>query len=113
MLKDAVGVESAFFEINGYYADCLRPEIVETFPSGWEARLIPLSGYDDVFCLDPYDVALVKLVVGRKKDLALVGWLVKTGRLAIDKLEVRYRETPLAEPDMFRAGRNLEAVRLA
>ncbi len=111
LLRDAIGEPSILYEKHGYYADCLRPEIVETFPAGWEGRLVPFAGYDDVFCLDPYDVALVKLVVGRKKDLALVGWLVKTGRLESGKLEARYCETPLAEPDMFRAGRNLQAVR--
>jgi hypothetical protein len=106
LLKDAIGAESVFFDLHGYYADCLRPEIAETFPAGWEARLVPLTGFADVFALDPYDVALVKLVVGRKKDLALVRALLASGRLQMARLEARYRETPLAELDLFRAGRN-------
>jgi hypothetical protein len=110
LLKDAIGSESVFFDMHGYYADCLRPEIVETFPAGWEGRLVPFADYGDVFALEPYDVALVKLVVGRGKDLALVRALLESGRLEIARLEARYRETPLVEPDMFRAGRNLHAV---
>lgn len=111
LLKDAIGAESAFFEINGYYGDCLRPEIVETFPAGWESRLVPLAGYDNVFALDPYDVALVKLAIGRKKDLDLVRALIAMGKLESARFEARYRETPLAEPDMFRAGRNPHEVK--
>jgi hypothetical protein len=83
---------------------------VETFPAGWEGRLVPFGDYGDVFALEPYDVALVKLVVGRGKDLALVRALLQSGRLELARLEARYRETPLAEPDMFRAGRNLHAM---
>ncbi len=65
---------------------------------------MPFADYEDAFALDPYDVALVKLVVGRKKDLAPVRALVAMGRLEITKLEACYRETPLAESDMFRPG---------
>ncbi len=111
LVKDAIGSESVFFDLHGYYADCLRPEIVETFPAGWESRLLPLAGCDDVFCLDPYDAALIKLVVGRKKDLALVRALLRLGKLEISRLEARYRETPLDEASLFQAGRNLHAVR--
>ena len=68
MLKDAVGHESAFEERYGYYADILRPEIVETLPEGWDQRLQPVAGYENVSALDLYDLALVKLTVGREKD---------------------------------------------
>jgi hypothetical protein len=40
LLKDAIGEPSILFQKHGYYADCLRPEIVETFPAGWEGRLV-------------------------------------------------------------------------
>lgn len=110
LMKDAIGSESVFFDMHGYYADCLRPEIMETFPTGWEGRLVPFGDYGDVFALEPYDVALIKLVVGRKKDLSLVRALLASGRLEVARIEARYRETPLAEADMFRAGRNLHAI---
>ncbi|MBM3838170.1 MAG: hypothetical protein FJ398_09420 [Verrucomicrobia bacterium] len=37
----------------------LRPVIAETLPAGWESRLHPVPGYDNVFALDPYDLAIV------------------------------------------------------
>ncbi len=61
-LQVAAGKESAFMSQFGYYADILRPAIVQTLPAGWEARLHPVAGYQNVFALDPYDLALVKLV---------------------------------------------------
>ena len=67
MLKDAVGHESGFEQQHGYYADILRPVITETLPAGWESRLHPVAGYDNVFALDPYDLAVVKLMVGRRE----------------------------------------------
>ncbi len=51
------------------WADILRPTIAETLPADWETRLHPVAGYDNVFALDPYDLAVVKLMVGRAKDL--------------------------------------------
>lgn len=39
MLKDAIGVDSGFMQMNGYYANILRPTISETLPAGWEDRL--------------------------------------------------------------------------
>ena len=71
LIKDAVGHESAFEQRHGYYADILRPAVAESLPAGWESRLHPVAGYDNVFALDLYDLALVKLLVGRPKDLEL------------------------------------------
>jgi hypothetical protein len=52
--------------------------IVETLRVGWEKRLLPVRGYDNVLALDPYDLALVKLVLGRPKDLELLRAMVGT-----------------------------------
>jgi hypothetical protein len=65
ILSEAVGQESLFAKRHGYYADILRPAIVETLPSGWETRLHPVPGFPNAFALDPYDLAVVKLMVGR------------------------------------------------
>ena len=106
-LQVAVGRESAFMSETGYYADILRPEIVETLPAGWESRLRPVPGYDNVFALDPYDLAVVKLVVGRDKDLALLRALLRLGLLEPARLQQHYQQTPLGEYELFDAGRNL------
>ena len=72
MLAEAIGNESLFEKRNGYYADILRPIIAEALPAGWETRLHLVAGYTNVFALDVYDLALVKLMVGREKDLNLL-----------------------------------------
>jgi len=107
VLKDAVGQESAFEQRQGYYADILRPLIVETLPAGWEARLHPVSGYADVFALDLYDLALVKLIVSRPKDLDLLRALLGLGILQAARLRAHYQQTPLGEREAATAGRNL------
>ena len=90
LLKDAVGHDSLFEQRHGYYADILRPEIVETLPVGWESRLHPVVGYGNVFALDVYDLALVKLVVGRPKDLELLRALLKLGIMEASRLRAHY-----------------------
>lgn len=110
LLKDAVGRDSLFEQRHGYYADILRPEIVETLPAGWEGRLQPVAGYDNVFALDLYDLALVKLMVGRPKDLALLQALLQLGIVEEGRLRAHYQRTPLNEDDAVTAGRNLHLV---
>jgi hypothetical protein len=44
VLKEAVGSESVFEQHHGYYADILKPSIVETLPPGWESRLTDGAG---------------------------------------------------------------------
>ncbi len=110
VLKDAVGHESAFEQRHGYYADILRPVITETLPAGWESRLHPVPGYDNVFALDIYDLALVKLVVGREKDLELLRALLKLGLVEPAPLRAHYQHTPLGEREAVTAGRNLSRI---
>lgn len=107
VLKDAVGHESAFEQRHGYYADILRPTIAETLPAGWESRLHPVAGHDNVFALDAYDLALVKLVLGRAKDLHLLRALLKLGILEPTRLRAHYQQTAFGEREAATAGRNL------
>jgi len=109
-LQVAAGKDSAFMAEFGYYADILRPAIVETLPAGWETRLQPVSGYDNVFALNPYDLALVKLVLGREKDLALLRGMLRLGIVEPAKLRQHYQATPLGEREARSAGRNLPVV---
>ena len=109
-LVEAIGRESLFHSENGYHADILNPTIVESLPPGWEDRLVPMTGLGNVFALDPYDLAAVKLVVGREKDLALVRGLLGLGKISLENLRSRVNTMPLGEKEMFRAGRNLAAL---
>jgi hypothetical protein len=109
-LQLAAGQDSAFMSQFGYYADILHPSIVGTLPVGWESRLHVVPGHPIVFALDRYDLALVKLVTGREKDLELVRALLRLGILDPAGLRRHYQDIPLGERESLKAGRNLTAV---
>jgi hypothetical protein len=109
-LLEALGKEASFMQRFGYYADILRPSFVETLPQGWESRLMQLSGYENVFALDPYDLALVKLVLGREKDLELLRGLLRLGIIEAERLRQHYQQAPLQEREAFAASRNLHKL---
>jgi hypothetical protein len=95
---------------NGYYLDILRPAIADALPAGWERRLHPVPDYDNVFALDPYDLALVKLMVGRPKDLELLRAMLRQGIVEASRLRQYYQQTPLGEREAATAGRNLTSL---
>lgn len=95
MLEEALGENRAYFRRHGYHADILRDSILETLPTGWRNRLVAIPDCPDALALNPHDLAAVKLLVGRPKDLALVRMLHTTGRIdaetvgtRIDSLEI-------------------------
>lgn len=110
MLGEAVGENSLFHSKAGYYADILHPNIVQTLPQNWEQRLRPLPDYDNVWCLDPVDLAMVKVCVGREKDLRLVRELLVRKLIDPQELRERFAEVTAGEKELFRAGRNLANV---
>ena len=110
LLKEAIGEGSLFEKEKGYYADLLHPSIVETLPPGWDARLVAVSGFENVFALQPLDLAAVKIVVGREKDLALVRRLLELGKIRAEDLRARWSSMALGERELFRSGRNFAEV---
>jgi hypothetical protein len=110
MLKEAVGAESLFEKRNGYHADILRPEITSALPAGWKSRLHLVAGYTNVFALDAYDLALVKLQVGREKDLNLLRALLRMKIVEPERLQQHYQNSPLNEREALIAGRNLRVL---
>ncbi|MFM8984102.1 MAG: hypothetical protein ACKOLA_14675 [Spartobacteria bacterium] len=110
LLKEAIGEGSLFEKEKGYYADILHPSIVETLPPGWDARLVGVSGFENVFALQPLDLAAVKIVVGREKDLALVRRLLELGKIRAEDLRARWSSMALGERELFRSGRNFAEV---
>jgi hypothetical protein len=109
-LGQVLGENKAFHLEFGYHADILHPSIVETLPPGWEERLVAVRGFDNVFALEPLDLAVVKVVVGREKDLALVRRLLELGKIGVAELKDRWGTMALGEREMFRSGRNLAEV---
>ena len=80
-LQNAVGRLSAYDQEHGVYADINRPDMFHNFPADFRGRLVPLEGCPNVWALDPHDMTIGKLWVGRPKDLRLLSILLATGRL--------------------------------
>ena len=95
MLQEALGEDRAYYRRHGYHADILRGSITETFPRGWEDRLIPVPDSPGAKALDPHDLAAVKLLVARPKDLALVQTLVSQSLLNLDVIRQRLDLLPI------------------
>ena len=107
LLTEAVGQQSLFAKHFGYYAYILRPAIEETLPAGWQSRVCPVEGNSNIGALDRYELAVVKLMVGREKDLALLRALLRLGIVEPQRLRQHFQQTPLGEHEAFVAGRNL------
>lgn len=81
MLEEALGEAHSFHSRHGYHADILRDSVLETLPTGWRERLVPVPDCANVLALEPHDLAAVKLLVARPKDLALLRILHDSGLL--------------------------------
>jgi hypothetical protein len=108
-----VGADYSFDREHGFYADIVRPFATENFPPDFESRLVPLDGCPNVFCLDPHDMAVAKLMVGRPKDIALLADLARQQRLDLDRVAALLRRTPLTEAMIVKTRRVLDEVRAA
>ncbi len=97
LLHESIGENSVFHGRTGYYADVLLPAAKEMFPAGWDKRLVAWPGCEAAHCLDPHDLAAVKLQVGRPKDLALCAALLADGKLSVETIRERLAATPLTE----------------
>jgi hypothetical protein len=110
ILHEAIGEGSLFHREYGVYADFLRPAITETLPEGWERRCVLLDGDPSVRCLNVIDLAVLKLQIGREKDVSLLRSLIKAGVVSIDALRKAYQGTVMNERAMFKAGRILRQM---
>jgi hypothetical protein len=70
-----LGENRAYYLRHGYHADILRDSILETLPAGWRERLVSVLDCVAAHALDPHDLAAVKLLVGRPKDIYLLVYL--------------------------------------
>jgi len=112
MIHDALSEGRNFHQRHGYYADILRPIGLEEMTPGWEERLVPLPGMEDlVFCLHPKDMAVCKLRAGRPKDIALLAGLIRNGMLDAVELRAHLRLTPMREVMILRSHQCLDQVR--
>ena len=107
MLHEAVGEGSLFAQRTGYHADFLRAEIIETLSPGWSERVVRLQMLGDVAALAPVDLAVVKLRIGRVKDLELCRYLLSARRLGLEAIRERLDATPLSEAEIVRVHQRL------
>jgi hypothetical protein len=107
---EAVGEDSLFHKEYGIFADILRLNIVETFPAGWEKRCIHISEKPLVQALHPHDIAAMKLVLGREKDVAFLASAVRARLISMDQLRSAYNLMNLGEKELFRISRTLHRV---
>ncbi len=95
MLHEALGEDRAYYRIHGYHADILRDSIINTLPNGWRERLSNIPGLESAFALDPHDLAAVKILVGRPKDLGLVEVLKNSSLIQQDTVLERIGLLPI------------------
>lgn len=110
MLDEAFGEDRGFHQRYGYHADIVRPKITETFPAGWESRLLRLDGLDRVFFLEPHDMAAVKCLVGREKDAVQLTYLLHEGLLNQEMLRSRIGQIQVATDQLAATHEFLDTV---
>jgi hypothetical protein len=75
LLVRKLGPRSAFSRREGFFVDCVSPDLA-AMPEGWTERLIPFcskqTGGVTGWCLELHDLAASKLAAGRQKDFDYV-----------------------------------------
>lgn len=110
MLDESFGEGRTFHRRFGYHADIVRPRVSETFPKGWEDRLVSLKGVKQVYCLSPHDLAAAKCLVGREKDKQQLLFLLRGGYLSARELRCRVSEIELSPQWIVKVFRFLDTL---
>lgn len=98
LIVDALGRRSRFARENGFFVDCVTPDLA-AFPDGWTERLTAfrtrrtegVTGW----CVELHDVAASKLAAGREKDLNYVRALLEASLVKSLILENRIATLPV------------------
>jgi hypothetical protein len=109
-VEGAIGEMSTFHEENGIYAEGVHIEVA-VLPDGWKDRLVSWglesSKPAKPRFLDPHDLAISKLAVGRPKDHDFVLALIRSGLL--DRAVIRERASMLASETDPRVRERIDA----
>ena len=97
LVYEAMGPGERFEDRFGCHVDVLRAEFGDSLPPGWKDRLVPLADCENIWCLEPHDLAVAKLFACRPKDLMVLSALLATGRLDAGTVRERLRQTPMRE----------------
>lgn len=104
-LEETFGENHAFHNATGHYGDFVDLRLAESFPEGWRDRLVPMPGFDNVFALEPVDMAVTKVAATARsrlwrrlgkggaergmKDINTIVALLKGGRIELGVLQKR------------------------
>ncbi|MBS2936961.1 hypothetical protein KDN32_04285 [Nocardioides sp. J2M5] len=101
LVTGAIGEESNFHQLRGYYAEGIHVETA-TLPHGWRERLISwtvpagANGPGAVASfLEPHDLVVAKLAAFREKDVRFVTALARAGLVDPDVALQRLEHTDL------------------
>jgi hypothetical protein len=110
MIHEAVGEGSLFARREGYHADIMRPNIVETLPPGWESRLVRLDESANALALSPEDLIVAKMRVGRAKDMDLCRAMIDRSLITPAILRARLDATPMPESEVVTVYQRLNSL---
>lgn len=94
---DAVGELSAFHQTHGFYIDGVHQRTA-TLPRGWEKRVVPVEATKlndstvTIYCLEPHDLCVTKLLAYRNKDRDFVGALADEGLVSLGVVAERLQQ---------------------
>ena len=88
----AIGEDSHFHELNGYYAQGVSVTTA-TLPVGWQLRVQRIEDKSALpgrgICLEKHDLVVSKLFAGRPKDFEFADALASAGLIEADVLHQR------------------------
>lgn len=105
VLESNFGEDHAFHIATGHYGDFVDLRLSESFPEGWRERLVPMRGFENVFALEPVDMAVTKVAatarsrlwrrLGKggvdrgRKDINTIVALLRGERISLETLQAR------------------------
>jgi hypothetical protein len=97
LIDGSIGEDSFFHETFGYYAHGVSPEAA-ILPRNWKSRLINIQNDNtnniEGLCLAPVDIAVSKLLAGRRKDLDFVKKMIEFNMVSTNEINKVSQELP-------------------
>lgn len=85
MLDEAFGQDRGFHQRYGYHADIVRPKVTETFPDGWQERMLTLEDLERVYFLE-HQLLDAQVLRARIAEIPLPADKVAGARVFLDDL---------------------------
>lgn len=116
LIDGSIGEGSPFHETFGYYAQGVWLDTA-TLPAGWQERLVVICNENTrsvtARCLEPHDLAVSKLVAGRKKDIEFLIVMLRHGMIDATVLLKRVTELDIPAEDKARVVERWSRIEIA